>query len=96
MDFNSFVMFITGGSLLAALATGVLKQVLKNVNDRWGSLMTQILLFVVSVVIAILFTASSLLPTVWLVTAGSIFAGAMIIYEVLYKALWQQAVQGKV
>lgn len=95
MDFTLFVSFVTGGSLVATLLTGFLKEALDGFNSRWGSLATQGLLFVVSAAIAILFTASSLFPAGWLLTAGSIFAGAMVIYEVLYKSVWQQAVRGQ-
>lgn len=96
MDITSLVMFFGGGSLVAALVTGILKKVLGGVSDRYGSLASQVVLFVVSLAIASLMTASALLPhQVVLITVG-IFLTAMGIYEVLYKAVWQQAIQGKV
>jgi hypothetical protein len=63
---------------------------------RFGDLGVQIVLFIVSLIIAILGLAVKVLPENWLLTAGQIFAGAMVIYEVLVKAIVKEAILGKV
>lgn len=95
MEIANLITFIGGGSLVAMLLTQLLKKALATVNDRYGALATQVVLFAVAGIIAGVVKASALLPTAWVTTAGAIFLGAMAIYEVLYKAVWLGAIKGK-
>lgn len=94
MNPTTFITFIGGGSLAAMLATQLLKRALSGLNERYGALATQAVLLAVSALIAVVMTASTLLPPVWVETTIFIFGGAMAIYEVLYKAIWQGVVKG--
>lgn len=83
------VSFIGGGSLVASLLLQSLKGVLDNVESKWGSLVKQIALFIISLTIAGVLTASTLLPESWLMVTGAIFTGAVSLYEVFYKAIYK-------
>lgn len=89
MDTTILVGFITGGSLVASLVLQSLKGVLNQVESKWGSLITQIVLFFICLAVAGVMTASTLLPQSWLLVTGGVFAGAITLYEVLYKAIWK-------
>ena len=96
MDTLTIVTFLAGGSLVASLLVQLLKQGLSSISERWGALVTQAVLLVISLIIAGLLTASSLLPEAWLTTAGIVFMGAVTLYEVLYKAVWNNLIKGNV
>lgn len=90
------VTFLAGGSVLAAVVTQFAKKILTSVSDRWGSLATQILLFVVSLVVASGMYFFQFIPTNILVAASAMTGGAVFLYEFAYKAIWQQAISNKV
>lgn len=90
------ITFLGGGSLVASLIVQILKKALTGIADRWGALVTQAVLLGVSLLIAGLLTASTLFPESWLMTAGLIFTGAIALYEVLYKAVWNNLIKGNV
>ena len=94
MDITLIVEFITGGSLIASLLVGLLKSSLEGINQRYGALATQGILLAVSLVVALGLFGVGFLPQWFLATTGAIFAGAITIYEVLYKALYQQTIKG--
>lgn len=94
MDITVLVTFLTGGSLVASLVVASLKKLLKDVSDRWGALATQILLFVVCLLVASIAWSFKFVPANILGSASMIFAGAMVLYEVGYKAIWQSAIKG--
>lgn len=89
MDTTTLVGFITGGSLVSSLILQSLKGVLSQIDSKWGSLITQIALFVICLAVAGVMTASTLLPQSWLLVTGAIFMGAVTLYEVLYKAIFK-------
>jgi hypothetical protein len=95
MTTTTLIAFLTGSSVVASLITGLLKKGLKDISDRWGSLVTQVVLFLVCLVIAALLWASSFVPENIMLVATAIFAGSIAIYEVLYKAILQQLLMGK-
>lgn len=88
MDIVSIATFLTGGSVVATLLTGMVKQVFATVDKKYGSMATQGVLLVVSIIVALLMAGLKLLPSEWLATAGGIFAGGIAIYEVGYKTIW--------
>ena len=86
--------FLLGSSLVALLLVQVLKELFTKVSARWGALIAQVLLLVVSIVVAgigILF--GQLSPRV-LETVIAVFGSAMVMYEVFYKAIYQKAILG--
>lgn len=95
MDTTILVSFLTGGSLIATLLVSLLKSALTGISSRWGALATQGVLLFTSLVIAFGLSAVGFIPQNYLETAGTIFAGAMIIYEVIWKAVYQQAIKGQ-
>jgi len=86
--------FLLGGSVVAVLAVQILKDLYGKVSQRWGSLIAQLSLLIVSFAVAGIGAAFQFLPPQIIETTGIIFASAMAIYEVLYKALYQQAIKG--
>jgi hypothetical protein len=96
MDFT-FLSFLLGGSVLATLVVGSLKNFLKEkINDRYGSLAVLVVLFLVSLVIAGLGYTWELLPVNITYAIGIIFTSAITVFQVFYKALYQEALLGKV
>lgn len=89
MNTLTLLSFIGGGSLVASLLLQSLKGVLDQVESKWGDLVKQIVLFVISLAVAGVLTASTLLPESWLMVTGAIFAGSVSIYEVFYKAIYK-------
>lgn len=94
MDTLTLIAFLGGGSLVASLIVQLLKKFLAGISKKWGALATQVVLLLVSLAIAGVLTASTLLPESWLMVGGAIFAGAITLYEVLYKAVVQKAIKG--
>lgn len=93
MDFT----FLLGGSLLAMLIVGSLKNFIeKNIEERYGRLAVLGVLFLVSLVIAGLGYAWNWLPTNITYTVGIIFGSAITIIQVIWKALYQESILGKV
>jgi len=94
MDITSFLAFITGGSVVATLLMSVFKKAIADISVRWGSLITQVALFVLCILIALVMWAFQFVPANILVTASLIFSGAITLYEVFYKAFFQEGVMG--
>lgn len=92
---TSLVAFLTGGSVVASVILSSLKKLWSSVSDRYGSLATQLGLLVVCVAVSGIAWIFQFLPMNIVVASGSIFAGSMLLYEVVYKALFQQAIMGK-
>lgn len=95
MDTTSLMVFLGGSSLVATLLVGWLKDSLKDLNDRWGAVATQLLLLAVCVVLSALAWVWQFLPMNFVLAVGSIFTGATMLYTVLYKAVWKSAVLGR-
>lgn len=91
----SLVAFLGGGSLVASLAIGSFKKLWQDVEARWGALVTQIALLVVCILISGVAWAFQFLPTNIMAASAEMFAGAIVLYEVGYKAIWQNAISNK-
>lgn len=93
MDFT----FLVGGSVLATLIVGSLKNFIENnVEERYGRLAVLGVLFLVSLVIAGIGYAWNWLPTNITYTIGIIFGSAITIVQLFWKALYQESLLGKV
>lgn len=95
MDITTIAVFIGGGSVVATLVTAIFKKAFAKVSAKYGAIVAQVLLLVVSVAISFLVFGAQFVPAEILAAAGAIFAGAMVIYEVFYKAIYQQTIKGK-
>ena len=89
------ISFLLSGSVVAVLLVQILKSLLGKISDRYGALISQITLLVVAFAVAGAGVLFQMLPTDILTAAGAIFASAMVVYEVLVKALYQQAIKGQ-
>ena len=89
---NGLLTFISGGSLVAFFLIEVIKKSIKKwIVPRWGDLGVQLSLLVISVALALIyFVWQNLIPQSIVVIAGSIFSGAILIYQVLWKAVIQK------
>lgn len=96
MNIEPLVLFVGGGSLAASVLLGAMKSALNAVPERYGPLAKQLVLLVICVAIASIMAVSPLLPEVVLKYAWLIFTGAVALYEVFVKAVWQKAVKNKV
>jgi uncharacterized membrane protein len=93
---NDFILFLGGGSLLASLVIGSLKEFIKkNIAPRYGDLGVNIALFVIALIISFVYWGMKFLPTEVISTATIILAGAIAIYEVLFKAILNKAIKGQ-
>lgn len=95
MDILQYIPNLLGGGLVAMLLVQLGKKLLKSVNDRYGALATQALLLVASILVAVAGWFINLLPAEFVQTTVTIFASGMIVYEVLWKALFKEAVMGE-
>lgn len=89
------IEFLSGGSLVAALLMQLLKSTLNGISARFGALASQVLLAVISLLVALGLLGVGFLPQWFLASAGAVFAGSMMLYEVLYKAVICNAILGK-
>lgn len=94
MDTTTLITFLGGGSAVAVLLVNILKTSLQGISERWGALATQCILLAVSLIVALILGASTLLPQSVLLTTGQIFVGAIALYEVLYKSIYLKAING--
>lgn len=93
---DNIILWIGGGSLAASLIIGFLKQIIKDlVPSRFGDLGVLVVLFAVSVVISLFHWSWQLMPQEVLSTATFILTGAISIYQVLFKAIYKEALLGK-
>lgn len=95
MDILEFLPNLLGGGLVAMLLVQLGKKALKHLNDRYGALATQLMLLAASVFVAVGGWLTRFLPPEFLQTTIAIFASGMLIYEILYKAFWVEAVKGE-
>lgn len=92
----SLVTSLVGTGLVSSLFLQAFKQLLNKVSARYGSLATQILLLVISFVVALGAIAFNLLPQNIVEATLATFASAIAVYEILWKALFQQAIAGRI
>lgn len=96
MDSVQLITTILGGGTFSMFIVQFLKEDLTWIKGRYGSLAMQGVLLGVSFCIALLAILINLLPSNVLLMTSGIFVSAMTIYEILYKALWQETISGKV
>ena len=93
---ESIATFLAGSSIVAVIIIQLLKKFIKEtIEPRWGDLGIQIVLFVVAVIIALVGFWIKLIPGEIIKVGSQIFAGAIVIYQVLGKAIIQKAVRNK-
>ncbi len=93
---ENIIVFVGGSSIIAVILIAFLKKWIKNnILPRWGDLGVQLVLLAVALILAIVGYYSTNIPTQILETTGKIFTGAMVIYQVLIKAVIQKAILGK-
>ena len=93
---ENIITFIAGGSIVASVLIGFLKNWIKSfVEPRWGALGIQATLLVIAFLIAL---GVSLWQNYVTAEVGKliigIFLGAIGLYEVFWKALYQEAIKG--
>lgn len=93
-NITSLIAFITGGSLVASVIVNSLKKLWEDVSSRYGSLVTQIALAAVCILISAIAWAFQFLPVNIIAASASVFAGSIVLYEVVYKAVINQAIRG--
>jgi hypothetical protein len=88
--------FIGGGSLLASVIIGWIKQFIKEAEDkRLTDLTILSILFVVCLVISAGAFFTGMIPDQILGYATAIFGGAITMFEVFYKAIYKKAILGE-
>ena len=90
------VTFLGGSSVVAFLLIGYLKKYIKKfILPRFGDLGVCLILLLISFILASLGYVYEILPSDLTLIIGQIFAGAILIYQVLYKAIYRKALLGK-
>lgn len=93
---ENIVLFLSGSSVVAALLIGWLKRYIKEyVVSRFGDLGIVILLGLISFLLALGCWGWQFIPAEVLTSMGIIFGGAVLIFQVLWKAVIQKAIRGK-
>jgi protein-S-isoprenylcysteine O-methyltransferase Ste14 len=89
--------FIAGTSVLAFLILGVIKKFIKEaIEPRFSDLVVQIVLVAIGAILALIGYLLSFIPKdIWNI-AYQVLKDAIFIYQVLYKAIYQKAILGKV
>ena len=93
---ENILLFLGGSSVLAVIVIGLLKKLIKEwVEPRFGDLGINITLLAVSFIISLLAKFVNLLPQHILIAVTEIFVGSIAIYQVIWKAVVQKAILGK-
>lgn len=93
---ENLALWLGGSSIVAAIIVQLIKGFIKKViAPRFGDLGVQVVLFIIALIIAGLGLWVKVLPENVLLTAGQIFAGAMLIYQILWKAIINEMILGK-
>lgn len=87
--------FLLGGSAVAILLVQVLKQLTDGLSKRFGSVITQLVLLVVAIIVAAVGKFFNMLPDDITSAVLQIVTGAIAGYEILIKAVYQQAIRGE-
>jgi hypothetical protein len=78
------------------LLIGIIKKWIKeSISPRFGDLGVQLVLLSISIILAGAGIAVNLLPPEVLKMIGTIFSAAIVIYQVLYKAIFEKAILNK-
>lgn len=94
MDFTLLAQ-LSGFGLVASLLVQALKTIYGGLSERFGALISQLVLLAVSLVVAAVAAYLNYLPVQFTEGVLAIFATAIVIYEFVYKAVIQQAIRGK-
>lgn len=87
--------YLTSG-IIVSVVVGLLKKVITDyISPRFGSLGVQLFVLLVSFAVAGFGAGLSLLPAEILSTTALIFASAISVYEVVWKALFEETIKGK-
>ncbi|MFA5652273.1 MAG: hypothetical protein WC933_02825 [Candidatus Paceibacterota bacterium] len=86
--------FLLSGSVVAVLLVQVLKDLFGIVSKRWGALLAQFTLLVISFGIAGVGVLFQKLPPEIIESTFAVFASAMVVYETIWKAIWKDAIKG--
>jgi hypothetical protein len=92
----TIITTLLGTGVVSSVILQLLKGAIAKIPARYSSISTQIVLAIVSLVVVLVATLINLLPANVIAYAIGTFVSAMGIYEVLYKALYQQTIAGKV
>lgn len=93
---DNFGIFIAGGSIVAYILIELIKGFIKKyIAPRFGDLGVNIALFIISLLFALFYWGGQFIPKEILSTAGLIFSGAITIYQVLFKSVWNKAIMGE-
>jgi hypothetical protein len=87
------VTFLLGSSVVAVLIVKLLKDLLGKVEGRWGALVSQLTLLVVAFGVAGAGVLFQKLPPEIIETTLLVFASAMTIYEVFWKAIYEKVIK---
>ena len=96
MEVIDIISWIGGGSVVASILIAWLKKYIKEyIEPRFGDLGIVILLGIISILFSLAYWGWQFIPTEILVTASIIAGWAMLIYQALWKALFQKAFLGR-
>lgn len=92
---EEITLYLGGSTILATLLVGLLKKYIKDfIMPRWGDFGVLAVLLVIAFILSMLGYGWGFLPSDITGAIGTIFAGAIVIYQVLYKAIFQKVVLG--
>jgi hypothetical protein len=95
MDTLNLVSALLGTGAVSVLVVQLLKKLAEGLSIRYGSLITQAILLAVSIVVASLGVIFNMLPQDIVIAVVGVFTSAIAIYEVIVKAVYQQAIKGQ-
>ena len=96
MDINWLdISTLAGFSLVASIIVGLLKAWFGKIEGRFGKLATLALLLMASFAVAGLGIGFKYLPNDIVEVVYAIFVGGVAIYQVFYKAIYQQSIKGE-
>jgi len=93
---DNLLAFLAGGSLIAFFLTEVIKKWVKSfIVPRFGDLGIHLTVLAISLILALgYYLWQNVIPQSIVAVAGSIFGGAVLIYNVLYKSIVKKALLG--
>ena len=90
------IQLLLGSSAIAVLWVQIAKDLLGRISGRWGALIAQLSLLVVSFAIAGVGALVGVMPPEFVETTMTIFVSAIAIYETLYKNIYLKVIKNKV
>lgn len=87
--------FLGGSSIIAVILIGLLKKWIKDtIEPRFGDLGIQLVLLAIAFALVGIGYGWMNISKPVLTLVGQIFASAMVIYQVLIKAIWTKVIKG--